>query len=88
MARLPNGLTEFGIGTGTSLTLKSFVRKIERLMGVSGAIEWGAVSYRANEIFDSKADARLARQKLGWKSTQDDQRALMKTILWHKEQSK
>ncbi len=87
MTRLPKGLTEFGIGTGTSITLKSFVHKIEKLMGVSRAVEWGAVSYRRNEIFDSKADTRLARRYLGWKSTQDDQQGLLKTIDWHKEQS-
>lgn len=88
MPRLSKGLTEFGIGTGKSLTLKSFVQKIERLVGVSGTIEWGAVSYRLNEIFDSRADTRLARRKLGWQPTQDDQQALMKTIVWHKEQNK
>ncbi len=88
LPRLPEGLTQFEIGTGKSQSLKSFVRLIEKFMGVSDTIDWGAVSYRVNEIFDSKADTSLAWRKLGWKPLWDQREALNKTITWHKEQSR
>ena len=77
--------TEFEIGTGKSISLKDFVSKIEEEIGKRANINWGAVPYRKNEIFDSKARIEKAKKYLRWDPKYDIYSGLKKTIDWYKE---
>lgn len=76
---------EFEIGTGKSISLKDFVSKIEEEIGKRANINWGAVPYRKNEIFDSKARIEKAKKYLRWDPKYDIYSGLKKTIDWYKE---
>ena len=76
---------EFEIGTGKSISLKDFVSKIEEEIGKRANIKWGAVPYRKNEIFDSKARIEKAEKYLRWDPKCDIYSGLKKTIDWYKE---
>lgn len=76
---------EFEIGTGKSISLKDFVSKIEEEIGKRANIKWGAVPYRKNEIFDSKARIEKAEKYLRWDPKYDIYSGLKKTIDWYKE---
>lgn len=75
---------EFEIGTGNSISLRDFVSEIEEEVNKKANIKWGKISYSKNEIFDSKADTRKAKQYLGWFPKHDISSGLKKTIGWYK----
>lgn len=75
---------EFGIGTGKSVSLKYFVSKIEEVSGKKANINWEAVPYRKNEIFDSKASIEKAKKYLGWYPKYDIREGLKETIAWYR----
>lgn len=75
---------EFEIGTGNSVTLRDFVNKIEEEINKKANIKWGAIPYRKNEIFDSKADIEKAKQYLEWSTKYYISSGLKKTIDWYK----
>jgi len=52
---------EFEIGTGNSISLRDLLSKIEEEINKKANIKWGAIPYRKNEIFDSKADIRKTK---------------------------
>lgn len=74
---------EFEIGTGKSVSLMYFVSKIEEVSGKEANINWGAIPYRKNEIFDSKASIEKAKKYLGWFPKYDIRSGLKKTIDWY-----
>ena len=74
---------EFEIGTGESASLKYFVSRIEEGIGKKANIKWGALRYRKNEIFDSKAGMEKAKEYLGWYPKYDIRSGLEKTIDWY-----
>lgn len=75
---------EFNIGTGESISFRDFVRRIEQIIGVKANIKWGALPYRSNEIFDVKADIKLAAALLKWKPGISLEDGLSNTINWYK----
>lgn len=75
---------EFEIGTGRSASLRHFVSKIEEEIGRKANIQWGALPYRKNEAFDSKARLGTAKKYLGWYPKHDIHSGLKKTIDWYR----
>lgn len=78
---------EFGIGTGQSVSLKNCVSKIEEIIGVKANIKWGAISYRKNEVFDSKANTNRTKELLNWQPDVSLEEGLKKTMDWYKKHS-
>jgi len=78
-------MIEFEIGTGESISLKSFVSKTERIIGKRANIKWGAIPYKKNEIFDSKANIEKAKNILGWTPNYNVSSGLKRTISWYKK---
>ncbi|RKX63741.1 MAG: epimerase, partial [Thermodesulfobacteriota bacterium] len=60
--------------------------KIEKIAGKKANIKWGAIPYRKNEIFDSKADISLAKKLLSWQPETSLEEGLSNTVNWYKEQ--
>lgn len=85
LRNLDEEFIEFEIGTGKSISLRNFVSKIKEEINEKANIKWGAIPYRKNETFDSKADIRKANQYLGWSPKYDIKSGLKKTINWYKE---
>ena len=85
LGNLNNDFMEFEIGTGESVSLKYFVSKIEGKIGKKANIKWGAIPYRKNEIFDSKANIKKAKNILGWYPNYDISNGLKRTINWYKK---
>ena len=85
LGNLNNNFTEFEIGTGNSVTLRDFVNKIEEEINKKANIKWGAIPYRKNEIFDSKANIEKAKNIIGWYPKYDVSSGLKRTINWYKK---
>jgi nucleoside-diphosphate-sugar epimerase len=87
LGNLNKNFIEFEIGTGNSISLRDLLSKIEEAFNKKENIniKWGAISYKKNEIFDSKADIRKAKQYLGWSPKYDIKSGLKKTINWYEE---
>lgn len=60
------GFTHYDIGHGRYLSIKEFVIKIKEISRAATKLNFGAIPYRENEIFFSKAD-RSSINKTGWK---------------------
>lgn len=75
---------EFNIGTGQSVSLKDFVNIVEKISGKRANVQWGAMPYRKNEIFDSKADVSIARKLLDWQPRTALEEGLQNIINWYK----
>lgn len=75
---------EFNIGTGQSVSLKDFAKIVEKITDKRATVEWGAIVYRKNEIFDSKADISIARRLLNWQPKTSLEEGLRNTINWYK----
>ena len=80
-----NDFMEFEIGTGKSIYLRDFVNEIEEEFNKKANIKWGAISYKKNEIFDSKANIEKAKNILGWYPNYDISSGLKRTINWYKK---
>lgn len=76
---------EFEIGTGISVSLREFAALVEEISSRRGNIAWGAIPYRENEIFDSRADITKAEKLLNWVPKHGLKEGLEKTIHWYKE---
>jgi len=75
---------ELNIGTGQSVSLKDFVKIVEKVAGKRANVQWGAVPYRKNEIFDSRADVSIAQKLLNWQPKTSLEEGLRNTINWYK----
>lgn len=84
LENLNKNFIEFEFGTGKSISLRDFANKIEEEINKKANIKWGVIPYKKNEIFDSKADIRKAKQYLGWSPKYDIKSGLKKTINWYK----
>jgi len=85
LENISDEIIEFEIGTGESISLKSFVSKTERIIGKRANIKWGAIPYNKNEIFDSKANIEKAKNILGWIPNYNVNSGLKRTISWYKK---
>lgn len=62
---LPTGVTEIQVGTGTAISVKTFVETAKELSGSRSELKFGALSYRDREIMNSFADTRVLNA-IGW----------------------
>jgi len=85
LEKFNNEFTEIEIGTGNSATLRDFVNKIEEQINKKANIKWGAIPYKKNEIFDSKANIEKAKNIIGWSPKYDINAGLKRTINWYKK---
>jgi len=69
-----------GIGSGESISLKDFAGIIEDLTSKDSTINWGALPYRKNEIFETKADIEKTKEVLRWYPRHSIKEGLRKTI--------
>mgnify|MGYP001279201926 CR=1 FL=1 len=74
----------FEVGTGKSISLRSFFNKVEEITGKKGYIQWGTLPYRDDDMFDSKADIKNINKVLNWTPTHSIEDGLNKTIDWYK----
>ena len=84
LKNLDKKFLEFEIGTGNSISLRDFVSEIEEEVNKKANIKWGEIPYRKNEIFDSKADIKKAKNIIGWYPKYDISNGLKKTVDWYK----
>ena len=70
---------DFEIGTGKSIPIADFVRKIKSILGSSTDLRFGALTHRDNEIMDAMANNKTL-SKLGWKVQFSLEEGLIKTI--------
>lgn len=87
LGNLNNNFIEFEIGTGESISLRDLLSKIEEVINkkANKNIKWGAIPYKKNEIFDSKANIEKAKNILGWYPNYDISNGLKRTINWYKK---
>ncbi len=71
------------IGRGESISLRDFAGIIENLTSKKSRINWRALPYRKNEIFDSRADIKKAKELLNWQPKHNLEEGLRKTIRWY-----
>jgi nucleoside-diphosphate-sugar epimerase len=75
-----SNLTEFEVGRGESISIRSFVELMAILCRSNSKLEFGAISNRANEIQNSTANIKLLKS-IGWKSNFDLQTAIKKILI-------
>ena len=87
LGNLNDNFMEFEIGTGNSISLRDLLSKIEEVINkkANTNIKWGAVPYKKNEIFDSKANIEKAKNILGWYPKYDVSSGLKRTVNWYKK---
>jgi nucleoside-diphosphate-sugar epimerase len=80
LKNLSNGIYEYQVGTGVSISIKDIVVKIKSLCGNNVTnLKFGALPYRLNEIMNIQPDIS-SLVELGWKPTYDIERGLAATI--------
>jgi CDP-paratose synthetase len=63
--KLLEGVRNFEIGSGVSTTIAEFATLARQIVGASSLLQFGALPYRKNELFHSRADL-TAIGELGW----------------------
>ena len=56
----------FDLGTGTGIEVRAVIEQLMELLGHPVPVAYGALPYRAGEIWHLVADPRAAKQRLGW----------------------
>lgn len=75
-----DNVSEFQIGTGTSLPIKEVVEYLKRILKSSTKLRFGTLPYRPNEIMDSKANISV-NEALRWHAHTPWQDGFKKTIM-------
>ncbi len=70
----------FNIGSGVGRSLKELGTKVESLTGKVGALKWGELAYRPNEIKCLVADISKAKCMLDWSARTSLETGLRKTM--------
>jgi UDP-glucose 4-epimerase len=76
----------YNIGNGQEVSMRDIASTILRLMGDPITPQFGALSERPTEIWRMHADARRARDELGWGSEVSLEEGLARTIAWYTEE--
>ena len=76
---IDNNVDMLEVGTGDSITVKSFVEKTHHLASSTAILKFGALPQRNGEIFDSKA-RNGPLQELGWRPATDLQQGIARTL--------
>ncbi len=71
------------IGSGESISLKDFAGIVRDLTTKDSCINWAALPYRKNEIFETKADIEKAKKVLSWYPRHSVKEGLRKTVEWY-----
>lgn len=80
------GYTEYSIGNGFAVSIRSIVELIRNLTKNSiTAIEYGAIPYREYEVMYSVADISKLRKDTGWYPEFNLESGMERTIQWYKE---
>ena len=77
--QISTGYSEFDIGSGCAITIRSFAELVHRLCDSRANLHFGAVPYRANECMESMPNI-LPIKALGWKPEIALEEGLMHTI--------
>lgn len=75
----------FNLATGQAVSIKEVVSMILELTGSRARPLFGALPYRASELWLQSGDPSKARNKLGWSARTTLKDGLEKTIFWFKE---
>ncbi len=70
---------EFGIGTGSSVSIKNIITFLKKETKSDSHLLWGQIPYREHEIMDSKAQVKN-NKKIEWKAGVGWKQGLQKTI--------
>ncbi len=70
---------EIGLGSGTAVTIRQFVKLVHRFTGSSTKLHFGAIPYRPNEQMDIKADIHDLNE-LGWRPNTNLEQGLNRII--------
>ena len=62
------------------MTIAQLALQVERLLGKSGLLQFGACEFRLNDIVDYVVDSSRARKLLGWKPKIKLDEGLLHTI--------
>lgn len=76
---IPLGYSDIAIGSGESHSIREVVELLKELTGSTSELEFGKISYRANEPLHMQADVSLLRD-MGWAPKFDLPTGLSKTI--------
>ena len=74
-----NAFIEFDVGSGQSISIRSFVETVHRLAGSQTHLAFGAMPYRQSEVMHSEADIS-GLSALGWRCQYDVVAGLRKLI--------
>ena len=58
-------LLDYGVGSGQSVTIRTFVETVQQLANSHTRLDFGAIPYRENEVMDACADVTTLNA-LGW----------------------
>lgn len=70
----------FEIGSGKSTSLREFALMSEKIIGKPACIRWGELSYRKNELFESRTNNILTNKVLNWSPRYTLEEGLRETI--------
>ena len=73
------------IGSGNSISIKEVAIKIAERFDLISNLDFGAIPYRENEIWDMYCDNSLAKEILNWTPKIDFEIGLNRTIDWYIE---
>lgn len=68
--KLPQGLTEFEVGSGEVVSLRKFVNIVKEVLSSESVLNWGVLPHRQGEIMFSRADNSKLKG-LGWQKRTD-----------------
>ena len=82
---LPSGFSSFVVSTEQSISIREFVQLAKSIIGnTSTHLNFGAISYRVNELMDSRTDIS-ALKALGWEPRFSLEQGIQMTIEKEKE---
>ena len=73
------------LGSGKDIEVRLLVEKIKHLTQSNSILNFGALSYRKNEIWKMYCDTSKSEKILGWKCKIGLEEGLLKTIKWYKQ---
>ena len=79
LLELHPGFSEFDVGSGHAITIREFVETVRDLTSATTQLEFGALSYRTNEVMFSQANT-TPLTTLGWTNRYDLPAGLAQTI--------
>jgi len=83
--KYPTGFYEYEIGTGIATSIKEVVLLLKELtLNDETYLNFGGLSYRDNEIMESKANLKKIKEDVGWEPKVSLKEGLEKVVNWYK----